>query len=64
VRLAQDMGLKTVAEGVETEEMWAFLAGLGIDEAQGFLMARPMPPADFLKLLERGVPQFQQKLSA
>jgi EAL domain-containing protein (putative c-di-GMP-specific phosphodiesterase class I) len=64
VRLAKNMGLKIVAEGVETEEMWTFLADLGIDEAQGFLMARPMPPAEFLKLLERGVPQLQQKLSA
>jgi EAL domain-containing protein (putative c-di-GMP-specific phosphodiesterase class I) len=64
VRLAKDMGLKIVAEGVETEEMWTFLADLGIDEAQGFLMAKPMPPAEFLKLLERGVPQLQQKLSA
>jgi EAL domain-containing protein (putative c-di-GMP-specific phosphodiesterase class I)/ActR/RegA family two-component response regulator len=64
VRLAKDMGLKIVAEGVETEEMWTFLADLGIDEAQGYLMAKPMPPAEFLKLLERGVPQPQQKLSA
>jgi EAL domain-containing protein (putative c-di-GMP-specific phosphodiesterase class I)/FixJ family two-component response regulator len=64
VRLAKEMGLKIVAEGVETEEMWSFLADLGIDEAQGFLMARPMPPGEFAKLLERGVPQLQQKLSA
>jgi EAL domain-containing protein (putative c-di-GMP-specific phosphodiesterase class I)/ActR/RegA family two-component response regulator len=56
VRLAKEMGLKIVAEGVETEEMWHFLADLGIDEAQGYLMAKPMPPADFLQLLARGVP--------
>lgn len=59
VRLAKEMGLKIVAEGVETEEMWRFLADLGIDEAQGFLMAKPMPPADFLELLARGVPWVQ-----
>ena len=64
VRLAKDMGLKIVAEGVETEEMWDFLANLGIDEAQGYLMAKPLPPAEFLKLLERGVPQLPQKLTA
>jgi EAL domain-containing protein (putative c-di-GMP-specific phosphodiesterase class I)/FixJ family two-component response regulator len=64
VRLAKELGLKIVAEGVETGEMWDFLAGLGIDEAQGFLMARPMPPAEFAKLLTRGLPAFQESLRA
>lgn len=44
VRLAKEMGLKIVAEGVETVEMWNFLQDLGIDEAQGYLMAKPMAP--------------------
>jgi EAL domain-containing protein (putative c-di-GMP-specific phosphodiesterase class I) len=64
VRLAKELGLKIVAEGVETQEMWNFLADLGIDEAQGFLMARPMPPAEFAKLLARGLPPLQQTLRA
>jgi EAL domain-containing protein (putative c-di-GMP-specific phosphodiesterase class I)/ActR/RegA family two-component response regulator len=64
VRLAKELGLKIVAEGVETQEMWSFLADLGIDEAQGFLMARPMPPAEFAKLLARGLPPMQQTLRA
>jgi len=55
VRLAKELGLKIVAEGVETIEMWNYLRDLGIDEAQGYLMAKPMPSSDFLKLLERGV---------
>jgi EAL domain-containing protein (putative c-di-GMP-specific phosphodiesterase class I) len=55
VRLAKELGLKIVAEGVETVEMWNYLANLGIDEAQGYLMAKPMPSGEFLKLLERGV---------
>lgn len=55
VRLAKELGLKIVAEGVETVEMWNYLANLGIDEAQGYLMAKPMASGDFLKLLERGV---------
>src|SRR5262249_28433218 len=53
VRLAKELGLKVVAEGVETREMWDFLAGLGVDEAQGFLMSKPLPPADFRNLLAR-----------
>ncbi|MFT3724334.1 MAG: EAL domain-containing response regulator [Hyphomonadaceae bacterium] len=60
VRLAREMGLKIVAEGVETQEMWDFLAGLGIDEAQGYLMSKPLPPAEFTQLLARGLPQLQQ----
>lgn len=54
VRLARESGLKIVAEGVETREMWDFLAGLGIDEAQGFLMSRPLPPAEFKALVQSG----------
>jgi EAL domain-containing protein (putative c-di-GMP-specific phosphodiesterase class I) len=64
VKLAKAMGLKIVAEGVETQEMWDFLADLGIEEAQGFLMAKPMPPAEFAELLKRGIPQVARKLSA
>lgn len=64
VRLAKEMGLKIVAEGVETTEMWDFLAGLGVDEAQGYLMARPLPPAEFAKLLATGLPHLRKALSA
>ena len=54
VRLAKELGLKVVAEGVETPEMWDMLADLGIDEAQGYLIARPMPARDFARFLARG----------
>lgn len=64
VRLAKEMGLKIVAEGVETVEMWDFLAGLGIDEAQGYLMAKPLAPADFQKLLAQGIPALPRVLRA
>ena len=64
VRLAKEMGLKIVAEGVETAEMWRFLADLGIDEAQGYLMAKPMPPDEFMQLLARGVQSVPQIRSA
>ena len=42
VRLAQALGLKVVAEGVETEAQSAILRMLGCDELQGFLYAKPM----------------------
>ncbi len=40
---AKQHGLSVVAEGVETEEIWAAMLGLGADEAQGFLASRPLP---------------------
>lgn len=60
VKLARELGLKIVAEGVETREMWEFLADLGIDDAQGCLMSKPPPPSEFMQLLARGLPQLQQ----
>jgi EAL domain-containing protein (putative c-di-GMP-specific phosphodiesterase class I) len=37
------MGMQTVAEGVENEEVLAALALIGVDFAQGFHIQRPMP---------------------
>ncbi len=42
VKLAQAIGLKVVAEGVETEQQQEILRQLGCDELQGYLFARPM----------------------
>jgi diguanylate cyclase (GGDEF)-like protein len=42
VRLAHALGLKVVAEGVDTTRQCEILLGLGCDELQGFLFARPM----------------------
>jgi EAL domain-containing protein (putative c-di-GMP-specific phosphodiesterase class I)/FixJ family two-component response regulator len=42
IALAQRLGLKTVAEGVETQEDWEVIARLGCDCAQGYFIARPM----------------------
>jgi EAL domain-containing protein (putative c-di-GMP-specific phosphodiesterase class I)/FixJ family two-component response regulator len=43
VQLAKKLRLKTVAEGIETEEEWNLLVWLGVDLGQGYYMARPMP---------------------
>jgi diguanylate cyclase (GGDEF)-like protein len=43
VTLAHNLGLQTVAEGVETAEQWAALEATGCDQVQGFLLARPRP---------------------
>ncbi len=47
VDLAHNLGLRVVAEGVETAAAWRLLRELGCDEGQGYLIARPMPATDF-----------------
>ena len=42
VDLARNLGLRTVAEGVENESTWEQLTELGCDSAQGYFLARPM----------------------
>jgi diguanylate cyclase (GGDEF)-like protein len=46
VELARGLGLRCVAEGVETAQTLAALADLGCDAAQGYHLARPMPAAE------------------
>ena len=45
VQLAHALGMQTVAEGVETVEQLAYLARLGSDFVQGYLLGRPQPAA-------------------
>jgi len=57
VRLAHALGLKVVAEGVETQDQADILAQLHCDELQGFLFARPMAEHTLLNWLsQRGKP--------
>lgn len=50
--LAEGLGLKTIAEGVETEDQRNCLNRLEIDAIQGFLIHRPMEPDACTRLLE------------
>jgi len=54
IRLARDHGLRIVAEGIETQDMLDVMTSLKVDQIQGFLLSRPMQPADFREMLKRG----------
>jgi diguanylate cyclase (GGDEF)-like protein len=47
IELSHNLGMKVVAEGVESRAIWDQLETLGCDVAQGFFISRPMPAADF-----------------
>jgi diguanylate cyclase (GGDEF)-like protein len=53
VRLAHALGLRVVAEGVETEDQRDRLRALGCDELQGYLFAKPMAPDALASWLRR-----------
>ncbi|MDO8755572.1 MAG: bifunctional diguanylate cyclase/phosphodiesterase, partial [Anaerolineales bacterium] len=50
--MAHKLGLKVIAEGVETEAQRKLLAHAGCDYAQGYLFSRPVPPEAFEVLLK------------
>ncbi len=43
IGLARELDIGLIAEGVETQDQWDYLAARGVGSAQGYLMARPMP---------------------
>ena len=51
IDLARNLGLVTIAEGVETEETLAVLQGMRCDMVQGYLISHPLPPHEFLDFL-------------
>lgn len=53
VSMSMDLGLGTVAEGIETAEQAALIKALGCTVAQGYLYAKPMPAAQLLSYLSR-----------
>lgn len=53
IEMGQGLGITTVAEGVETEAELHLLKSLGCKQAQGFLLARPMPERELMSWVEQ-----------
>jgi EAL domain-containing protein (putative c-di-GMP-specific phosphodiesterase class I) len=53
IDLARNLGLHVVAEGVQDDETWRLLLGLGCDAAQGHLVSPARPAAEIPALLAR-----------
>ncbi|MEA3154520.1 MAG: hypothetical protein QOK44_2109 [Betaproteobacteria bacterium] len=52
LQIARQLNLKSVAEGVETQQEWDLLQELGCDLAQGYFIAKPMEVNDYLNWLK------------
>jgi EAL domain-containing protein (putative c-di-GMP-specific phosphodiesterase class I) len=50
--MAHKLGIKVIAEGIETQQQRDFLAQAGCDYGQGYLFAKPMPGTEFERLLK------------
>ncbi len=54
IALSHDLGYRVVAEGVETKQILDIIEGLSCDEAQGYLIGRPMAPENFTSWCREG----------
>lgn len=57
INLAHNLNLEVVAEGVETPEQLALLRLFGCDQAQGYLISKPLPLAELVEYLTFGSSQ-------
>jgi EAL domain-containing protein (putative c-di-GMP-specific phosphodiesterase class I) len=51
IAMGHSLGMKIVAEGIETEEQYELIKEYGADEAQGYFFSPPVPQDEFFKML-------------
>jgi EAL domain-containing protein (putative c-di-GMP-specific phosphodiesterase class I) len=56
IALAETLGLRTIAEGIEMQEQWQALRGLGCEMGQGYFFARPVSAAAMEQKIAAGQP--------
>ncbi len=54
INMAHNLGLQTIAEGIEREEQLYILKNEGCDLGQGYYFSKPLPEDEFLELLKKG----------
>jgi diguanylate cyclase (GGDEF)-like protein/PAS domain S-box-containing protein len=64
ITMAHGLGLRVVAEGVESDEQLAFLGSLNCDEFQGFLFSPPVPQVEASRLLENDFRDIRGRLAS
>ena len=62
IDLGHNMGLRVVAEGIESEAVWRLLAALGCDQGQGYFMSRPIPGDKLVEWIANWVPPVRSAL--
>jgi len=62
VGLAADLKMRTIAEGVETQEELALVRNLGCPLVQGYIFGRPMPAEEALELAKKGSAALPEQL--
>jgi EAL domain-containing protein (putative c-di-GMP-specific phosphodiesterase class I)/FixJ family two-component response regulator len=56
IDMAHKLNMKSVAEGIETQQDWDILSKMRCDTGQGYFFAKPMDAASFLALLQQYIP--------
>jgi diguanylate cyclase (GGDEF)-like protein len=69
IDLGHNMGLRVVAEGIESEAVWQILARMGCDQGQGYFMSRPIAADQLIPWIANWVPpghssEFQKNLAS
>ena len=56
IDLGHNMGLRVVAEGIETEVAWQLLKKMGCDQGQGYFMSRPIAATQLVEWIANWIP--------